>query len=145
MLVPFVKMLVGTPLIISGHGMHGTWTTVSLAGVDSGQVLLEWHKDLSEGDDLDSLEDFLAERASSNATSRVGTKDKGKGKGKAKHDKSATCRIKLEDGLTGRANTCISHMLEDHTGRQVDGWKTSGHNLRDDFIRAVVRLPKTDA
>ena len=73
---------------------QGTWTTVSLASVDSVEVLLEWHKDLSEGDDLDSFRDF-AKRASSNATARVGTKGQGKGKGKAKHDKSANGGIKF--------------------------------------------------
>ena len=36
-------------------------------------------------------------------------------------------------------------MLGDNTGRQLDGWKTSGHNLRDDIIRVVLRLPKTEA
>lgn len=29
---------------------HGTWTTVSLARVDSVEVLLEWRQDPSEGD-----------------------------------------------------------------------------------------------
>ena len=209
-LVPFVKMLVGTPLIISGHGMqvHTFSLLLKLRGLfapfpnanllrdcsrwllrngleDLNQQLLkllsftlmaphtwsrfffrilalrssrmehgllsrllalillkslEWRKDLSEGDDLDSVQDFLAERASSNATSRVGTKAKGKGTGKAKHDKSATCRIKFQDSLSSHVNTCISRMLGDHTGHQVDGWKTSGHNLRDDFVRAVVQF-----
>ncbi len=123
---------------------HGTWTTVSLASVDSVEVLLEWHKDLSEGDDLDSFRDF-AKRASSNATARVGTKGQGKGKGKAKHDKSANGGIKFQDSLISHVNTCISRMLGDNTGRQLDGWKTSGHNLRADIIRVVVRLPKTEA
>ena len=33
----------------------------------------------------------------------------------------------------------------DHTGRQVDGCKTAGHNLRDDIIDVFVHLPQTDA
>lgn len=96
---------------------------------------------------MDSFEDFAAKRASSNATCRVGTKDKGNGK--AKPNKSAASLGLVvsifKDSLISHVSACISRMLGGHTGRQVDGCKTFGQNLRDDIIDVFVHLPKTDA
>ena len=121
------------------------WTTVSLASVDSVEVLLEWWKDLSDGAVLAAFDKFvkLASSPVDSDKDSLANKGKSKGKGKTKHGKLPH---RLSDTLVANLNSHVSHMLGDATGQKLAGaWTASGHNVRADIIRVSVRLPKADA
>ena len=121
---------------------HGTWKTVSLVAVETVEVLLEWWKDLCQGEDLDCFLRF--EKLASAVASASGSKGKGKGHGKSKDtgkSKDASASVKIPDSLITDINAKLGAML----GDSPDTWKTFGHSIRDGIIRATVRLPKAVA
>ena len=120
------------------------WKTVSLASVDSVEVLLEWWKDLTDGDALAAFDGFvkLATSPTDPVTDPVANKGKAKGKGKTKYVKQPH---RLSDTLVANLNSQVSRMLGDPSGQKLGTWKASGHNVKADIIRVSVRLPKVDA
>lgn len=115
---------------------HGTWKTVSLVAVETVEVLLEWWKDLCQGEDLDCFLGF--EKFASAVASASGSKGKGKGHGKSKNTSAS---VKIPDSLITDINAKLGDMLGDSPAT----WKTFGHSIRDGIIRATVRLPKAVA
>lgn len=74
--------------------------------------------------------------------------------GKAKHDKSGTCGFNFQESLISHVSACISRMLGDHTGRQVDSrwrknvWTQSSWGAEIQHITQesyVLRIPSPDS
>ena len=117
---------------------HAEWTNVSLAPVQTVEVLLEWWKDLSTDAVLASYKSI---EAAANKPSPIPLKGKSAGKGKPQ-----ASRTRLPDSLVATVNSQMSCMLGDASGQRLGNtWKTTGHNIKPDIIRVSVRVPKEQA
>ena len=116
------------------------WTTVSPAAIESVEILLEWWRDMTDGDAILVFDELVKLASKPGHPASEPAKGKGRSKGKTKESKPH----RLSDILVANLNQQFSCLLGDSTRQKIGSWKPAGHSVREDIIRISVRVPKAD-